>query len=155
MSELPAIGPSKEKIEKMWKGYPLFINLYSVWMDSISDFQNLSFEAINKMRDKMVDMDGEISPERNKEVYNVWIETYSDTFKEFLRTDHFARDMSKFMSGFIEVQKYNREMLEENILRPMNLPTNTDIDELNMELYSLKKTVRELTRKVNELSQEK
>jgi len=137
------------------KVFPLFTNLYSVWMDSITDFQNLSFEAMNRMHDKTVNMYGEISPDKCKEIYNVWIEIYSDTFKEFLRTDHFARDMGKFMSGLIEAQKYNREMLEETFLKPMNLPTSTDLDELNRELYSLKKTVKELTRKINELSQEK
>jgi hypothetical protein len=46
-------------------------------------------------------------------------------------------------------------MLEENILKPMNMPTSTDIDEINRELYSLKKTVKELNRKIYELSQEK
>jgi len=153
--ELPVVGPSREKTEKMMKAFPLFINLYSVWMDSISDFQRLSIEAMNRMHEKTASMDVGISPDKNKEIYNIWIETYSDTFKEFLRTGHFARDMGKFMSGLVEAQKYNREMLEENFLKPMNLPTSADIDELNRELYSLKKTVRELTRKINELSQEK
>jgi len=56
------------------------------------------------------------------------------------------------MSSFIEAQKYNQEMLEESFLKPMNLPTKTEIDELNKELYSLNKKVKELTCKVNELS---
>ena len=46
------------------------------------------------------------------------------------------------MSYLLDVQKYNREMLEENYLKPLNLPTKTDIDEINKELYSLKKTVK-------------
>jgi len=152
--ELPAIGPTREKTGKIMKGFPLFINLYSMWIDSISDFQDISFDAIKKMNEKTALMGGEISPEKYKEIYNIWIETYSDIFKEFLRSGHFARDNGKFMSGLIDVQKYNREMLEENILKPMNMPTSTDIDELNRELYSLKKTMRELTRKIDELSTE-
>lgn len=159
IGEIPAVGPSREKTEKMMKVFPLFMNFYNVWMDSISDFSNISLEAMNRMHDKMHDktanMGYEISPEKNKEIYNIWIETYSDTFKEFLGTGHFARDMGKITSLLIDAQKYNREMLEENLLKPMNLPTSTDIDEVNRELYSLKKTVRELTRKINELSQEK
>ncbi len=54
------------------------------------------------------------------------------------------------MSYFMEYQKYNREMLEENYLKPMNLPTKTEIDEINKELYSLKKTVKELTSQIKE-----
>ncbi|MFZ3166895.1 MAG: poly(R)-hydroxyalkanoic acid synthase subunit PhaE [Candidatus Methanoperedens sp.] len=155
IGKLPAVGPSREKTEKMMKVFPLFMNFYNVWMDSISDFSKLSLEAMNRMHDKTANMGCEISPEKNKEIYNIWIETYSDTFKEFLGTGHFARDMGKITSVLIDAQKYNREMLEDNLLKPMNLPTSTDIDELNRELYSLKKTVKELTRKINELSQEK
>ena len=155
MAEYPAVGPARENMEKIMKGLPLFFNLYSVWIDSISDFQHLSLEAMNRMQDKTANMDGEISPEKYKELYTIWIETYSDTFKEFLRSGHFANDLGKFLSGFIDAQKYNREMLEGNYLKPMNLPTRTEIDELNKELYSLKKKVRELAEKVNELSSDK
>jgi len=40
-------------------------------------------------------------------------------------------------------------MLEENYLKPSNLPTKSDIDELNRELYSLRKQVKELSGKIN------
>lgn len=152
LAELPAMGPARERSEKMMRGFSLFFNLYETWMDSVADFQKLSMEAMNRMQEKAADMEGEISPEQSRELYNIWIETYSDTFKEFLRSGHFASDSGKFMSSFIEAQKYNQEMLEESFLKPMNLPTKTEIDELNKELYSLNKKVKELTCKVNELS---
>lgn len=155
MGEFPAVGPSREKTEKMMKVFPLCNNLYSVWMDSVSDFANISLEAMKRMNAKTALTDGQISPDKYKEIYNNWIEIYSDTFKEFLRSGHFSGDMGKFMSCLIEAGKYNREMLEENFLKPMNLPTCTDIEEINRELYSLKKTVKELNRKISELSQER
>jgi peptidoglycan hydrolase CwlO-like protein len=37
----------------------------------------------------------------------------------------------------------------------MNLPTKTEIDEINKELYSLKKTVKELTSQIKELKEKK
>jgi polyhydroxyalkanoate synthesis regulator phasin len=77
------------------------------------------------------------------------MESYSETFKEFLKSGHFSSDMGKFMSNFLDVQKYNRDMLEENYLKPSNLPTKSDIDELNKELYSLKKQVKELSYTIN------
>jgi len=153
LSEIPAMGPAREKSEKWMKGIPLFYDLYASWMDSISDFQNISLEAMNRMRDKTEEIKGELGAEYYKELYNIWVEIYSETFKEFLRSDHFAQDMGKLLSRFIEAQKYNQEILEENYLRPMNLPTKTDIDELNKELYLIKKKISELTRRINELSE--
>ena len=68
MAEFPAVGPARENTEKMMKGLPLFFNLYSVWIDSISDFQHLSLEAMNRMQEKTADMEGEISPEQSREL---------------------------------------------------------------------------------------
>lgn len=150
INKIMAAGPMREKTEKMMTGFPLFLNLYSMWIDSILDFQNLSFEVINKMHEKMVNIDYVVSPEKNKELYNIFIETCSDTFKDFMKTEHFAGDMGKFISGLIDLKKYNRDMLEENFLNPLDIPTRTEVDELAREMYALKKKVRELARKIEE-----
>lgn len=155
ISEIPAMGPTREKSEKMMKGYPVFFNLYSTWMDTMSDFQAISMEAMKRMDEKASKLESKEIQKTPKELYNIWIEAYSETFKEFLRSGQFASDIGKFMSSFLEAQKYNREMLEEHYLKPSNLPTKTDIDELNKELYSLRKQLKELTNKVNEISGEK
>ena len=154
--EMPALGPTREKSEKMMKGFSTFINLYTAVMDSNFNFQSIFTEAMRRVREKTAtDMEGEITPEKYKDFYKIWIETYSETFREFLKSGHFASDMGKLNSYLIEFQKYNREMLEENYLKPMNLPTKTDIDEINKELYSLKKTVKELTSQIKELKEKK
>lgn len=150
VAEIPAVGPSREKYERVMKGFSLFINLYATWMDSVSDFNTLSMEAMNKMQDKTIDIKSETGPERSKELYNIWIETYSGIFNEFMRSEHFASDIGKFMSVFADVQKYNRGVVEENLLVPSNLPTKTDIDEINKELYNLRKKVKELSTKLGE-----
>lgn len=156
IAEMPAMGPAREKSEKMMKGFSLFVDLYSTWMDSNMNFQSVFIEAMRRVKEKTdAEMEGEISPEKYKEFYRIWIETYSETFKEFLKSGHFASDMGKLMSYFMEFQKFNREMLEENLLKPMNLPTKSEIDEINKELYSLKKKVKELDSHIKDLSEKK
>ena len=153
---MPTLGPTREKSEKMMKGFSTFVNLYTAWMKSNINSQSVFMEAMHRMREKTAsEMEGKINPEKYKDFYKLWIETYSETFKEFLKSDHFASDMGKLMSHFMEFQKYNREMLEENYLKPMNLPTKTEIDEINKELYYLKKTVKELTSQIKELKEKK
>ena len=154
--EMPAVGPAREKSEKMMKGFSTFINLYAAGMDTSSNMQNVFKEAMQKVQEKIgADMDGEISPEKYKEFYDIWIQTYSDTFKDFARSGHFVSDLGKLNAHLMDFQKYNREMLEENYLKSMNLPTKTEIDEINKELYNLKKTVKELTRQIKELQEKK
>jgi class III poly(R)-hydroxyalkanoic acid synthase PhaE subunit len=154
--EMPAMGPAREKSEKMMKGFSNFVNLYTAWMDSNVNFQSVFMESMRRVREKTGSkMEGEISPAKYKDFYKIWIETYSETFKEFLKSGHFASDMGKLNSYLMEFQKYNREMLEENYLKPMNLPTKTEIDEINKELYYLKKTVKELTSQIKEPKEKK
>jgi class III poly(R)-hydroxyalkanoic acid synthase PhaE subunit len=154
--EMPAVGPAREKSEKMMKGFSTFINLYAAGMDTSSNMQNVFKEAMQKVQEKIgKDMDGDVSPEKYKEFYDIWIQTYSETFKDFARSGHFVSDLGKLNAHLMDFQKYNREMLEDNYLKPMNMPTKTEIDEINKELYTLKKTVKELTRQVKELKENK
>lgn len=152
VAQIPSMGPMREKSEKISKGLPLFFNLYATWLETITDFQGLSIEATKRMNEKAAKLEGPISTDRYRDVYNIWIESYSDTFKEFLKSGHFAKDLGKFTADLLDVQKYNREMLEENYLKPSNLPTKTDIDEINMELYSLRKQIKELNLRISELT---
>jgi len=154
--EMPSVGPAREKSEKMMKGFSTFANLYAAGLDTGSNLQTVFMEAMRKVQEKTApDMQGEITPEKYKEFYNIWIETYSETFKDFSRSGHFVSDIGKLNSYLIDFQRYNREMLEENYLKPMNLPTKTEIDEINKELYALKKTVKELTSQIKELKEKK
>jgi len=154
--EMPAVGPSREKSEKMMKGFSTFVNLFAAGMDTSSNMQNVFKEAMQKVQEKIGgDMDGEISPEKYKEFYDIWIQTYSETFKDFAKSGHFVSDLGKLNAHLMDFQKYNRDMLEDNYLKPMNMPTKTEIDEINKELYTLKKTVKELTSQVKELKENK
>ena len=144
----PAIGPAREKTEKILQGIPNFVNLYASWTDAAVNFQNVFMEATRKTQEKVIEQ----HPENPRDFYDIWLETYSDTIKEFLKSGHFAADMGKFMSHLMDVQQYNKEILETNYLKPMNLPTKTEIDEIYKEIYLLKKKVKELTNQVKKLS---
>ncbi|MCX9012662.1 MAG: hypothetical protein OIN66_16275 [Candidatus Methanoperedens sp.] len=153
--EVPAVGPMRERSEKAMRSFSVSVNLYTAWLESLVNFQNVFIEAMRRTREKMVtEMEGEIKPEVYKDFYRVWIETYSETFKEFLKSGHFSSDMGTLTSYFVDFQKTNRDLLEENYLKPMSLPTRTEIDEINKEVYSLKKAVKELTSQVREISRE-
>jgi hypothetical protein len=147
--EMPAMGPTREKYEKAMKSFNASVNLYTAWIEFMVNYQGVFMEAMRRVQEKMpAELEGEIGPEKYKDFYKLWIDTYSDTFKEFQKSGHFASDMGVLMSQFIDFQKINRELLEDNLMKPMNLPTRTEIDEINREVYSLKKTLKELAEQV-------
>lgn len=154
--EIPAMGPMRERYEKLMTGFSISINLYTAWIESIVNFQNVFIGAMHRMREKMTtEMERGISPEMYRDFYKVWIETYSETFKEFLKSGHFALDMGTLISYSTDFQKNNQVMFEENFLKPMGLPTRTEIDNLSKELYFHKKAVKELNSQVRELSRKR
>jgi len=150
--EMPAMGPMRERSEKMVRSFSVSVNLYTAWMESLVNFQNIFMEAMRRMREKMAtEMEGEVRPEMYRDFYQLWIETYSETFKEFLKSGYFSSDMGRLTSYFVDFQKSNRDLVEENVLKPINLPTRTEIDEMNRELYSLKKTAKNLAKGMDSL----
>jgi hypothetical protein len=154
--EMPAVGPMRERSEKMAKGYSIFSDLYSSWIESYANLQKVFGDARRQTYEKTAsEMKGEVGPEKYKEFYHIWMETYSQTFKEFLKSDQFTSDMGSFVAHFMDYQQFNREMLEENYLKPMNMPTKTEVDEIVKEVYLLKRKVKELTSQIHVLSEKK
>ncbi len=153
LTDMPALGPDREKHEMFMKNYSAFTNLNNNLMGSNVDIQTVFMEAMRRLQEKVsTEMSGDISPEKAKDFYKLWIDTYSETFKEFLQSGHYAEDMGTLMSNLMEFRKSNRDLLEQNYLKPMDLPTKSEIDEINKEIYTLKKTIKELSNQIKELS---
>jgi class III poly(R)-hydroxyalkanoic acid synthase PhaE subunit len=145
--DMPIIGPSREGADRLRKNFEATVNLHAAWAQSIASFQSAFAEATRKTQEKVERVAEEGSaPSSYKAYYNLWMETYSETFKEFLKSRFFASDLAKLTSDSMDFQKSSRELIEENLLRPANLPTRTEIDELSKEVYLLKKQVKELAR---------
>lgn len=53
------------------------------------------------------------SNEKYKDFYKLWIDTHSDTFKEFQKSGHFASDMGVLMSRFMDFQKTVKELAKQ------------------------------------------
>ena len=146
--DMPVMGPSREGADRLRKNFEATINLHAAWAQSIASFQSAFMEATRKTQEKVEKQIAEegASPSSYKDYYDLWMNTYSETFKEFLKSRFFASDLAKLTSNSMDFQKSSRELVEENFLRPANLPTRTEIDDLSKEVYMLKKQVRMLAR---------
>jgi hypothetical protein len=161
LMEVPAMGPMREKIGKLMKESSTSVSYSATMMESLMGFQSVFLQAMIKTQEKMTsriesDMESELEGKPTKETlrdfYNIWFETYSETFKEFLKSEKFASDLSTVLSRSIDFQKNNRTILEEILLKPNDLPTKSEIDDLTKEIYTLKRKMSELTSKLDKLS---
>lgn len=153
LTQVPAFGPIREKQEKIMRGFPIYVNFYNTLVESNLNFQTIFTGAMKKTYEKMIiDTKGGITTTKYKDFYNVWLDIYSEMLKEFMESKHYTSDMGKLMTQFVDYQKYNRDIIEENILKPGNIPTKTDIDGINKDIYALRKVMKDLDKKTNEIS---
>jgi hypothetical protein len=155
--DMPVMGPTREGADRLRKNFEATINLHAAWAQSIASFQSAFMEATRKTQEKVEKRVAEegVSPSSYKGYYDLWMETYSETFKEFLKSRFFASDLARLTSNSMDFQKSSRELIEENLLRPANLPTRTEIDDLSKEVYMLKKQVKELARNLRRSAEKK
>jgi len=145
--DMPILGPSREGADKLRKNFEATINMHAAWAQSLANYQSAFMEASQKTQEEVEKrIAGGVSPSSYKGYYDLWMETYSKTFKEFLKSRFFASDLARLTSNSMDFQKSSRVLIEENFLRPANLPTRTELDDLSKEVYLLKKQVKELVR---------
>lgn len=145
--ETPGVGPAREKTEKVMAGMSTYSDFINAWSSSNAELQAVFAEASQRTQEKIGEgLVGELRPEGYKDFYKIWMDTYSETFNEHLKSEEFATDLGEVMSHWMNLQKFGRETMEEDLLKPLNLPTKAEIDEVNKELYELKRTVRESRR---------
>jgi hypothetical protein len=144
--DMPVIGPSREGADRVRKNYEATVNLHAAWAQSIASFQSAFMEATRKTQERVEKLAEEGVSPSSKDYYDLWMETYSETFKEFLKSRFFAADLARLTSNSMDFRKSSRDMIEENLLKSANFPTRTEIDDLTKEVFLLKKQMKELAR---------
>jgi hypothetical protein len=129
--------------------------LKSVGETTTKDAQDFS-EQMSKMSEyfaenysKLMDMTHEIlekdsnTAQKAQDIFDSWSDFYSEMFKEVMRTDAFSRWLAQVRDSYLDAVIQAKRMNEETF-KVMNLPTRTDIDEVNKALKDLAMDVKEI-----------
>jgi polyhydroxyalkanoate synthase subunit PhaE len=136
-----------------------FIDEWNLLQATLSEFLFVLYLPVEKSFKVLQDQVEEMShqgqlPERSKDYYNLWLKIleghYMNLFKspEYLNT---LRETLDQLQTFTEA----KNLLLQDILQSLPVPTNKDMDDMYKELYVLKKQVKALEKKVEELKQPK
>jgi class III poly(R)-hydroxyalkanoic acid synthase PhaE subunit len=149
--DVPEMGPTRESSEKYRRHIETSVNLATTWWQSLASFQTVFMEATRKMRDQVESLaaEGKEPLANSRDLYDLWMQTYSDTFKDFMKSKYFSEDLSQLTSSSMDYERSSRELVEQNVLKPLNLPTRKEIDEINREVYLLKKQVKSLNKRLD------
>jgi len=120
---------------------------------AISEFLYLfsvPFEKTAKvMQEKTEEMmaQGEV-PSDIKDYYNMYIKVLEGHYMTLLQSPEYIRVMSDTLNALVKYQKAKEEVLYD-MLGPLPVPTNKEMDELYKDFHTLKKRVRALTQRMD------
>ena len=100
--------------------------LWETWLESWGNFTSQYPEIAKK------------GAEDPKEMYNEWLSTFKATYDKFFRTEEFSKLLANLLDKSLDMRKATDNLLQE-LLKRSNIPTRQEIDELQREIYELKK----------------
>jgi class III poly(R)-hydroxyalkanoic acid synthase PhaE subunit len=107
--------------------------------------------SVKAMQEKIEEQakDGKLS-ENFKDYYNAWIKILEGDYMTLYKTPEYIESMGRAFSA-VEGYKVARDDLLVDVLQILPIPTNKDMDQLYKEFHVLKKTVKEMAKKLKKL----
>ena len=122
------------------------VDKYNYFQLALSEFLHTMYVPLEKslknLQEKMTEMaETDNLDDKAKTYYNLWIKLLEGEYMELFQQPEFRDTMGKTVCALNEFIKA-RQIVIDNSLKQVNIPTNTDLDELSKEIYLLKKRLR-------------
>ncbi len=151
---IPKIGLPRELHEH----FAEFTDKSNIFCSHLAEFLYLLILPLEKsqqlMQKKIKQMveSGEISTD-SKELYGDWIKVLEGQYMQLLKSSEYTDVLNNTIGSLAEYKRIKQE-LTNTFLKDLQIPTNSDMDEVYKELYTMKKKIRELSRKVEMLEKD-
>ena len=141
---VPQLGLNRFYQERMSQAF----DKYNVFNTSLLEFMNLlsmpfekSFHVMQGQIDELTQKG--LLPEDPQEIYRMWIKSLEGHFMTLYKSPEYTKVLASTLSSLDDFIA-TRNMILQDILQPLPIPTNKDMDALYEEIYFLKKKVKEL-----------
>ena len=108
-------------------------------------------KSLKEVQEKIEEQakEGKLS-ENFKDYYNMWIKILEGHYMTLYRTPEYIECMGRALSA-VEEYKIAKDKVLMDLLQVLPIPTNHEMDELYKEFHVLKKTVKEMAKKLKKL----
>jgi class III poly(R)-hydroxyalkanoic acid synthase PhaE subunit len=141
---VPQLGLTKFYQEKINQT----VDKYNLLQADLAEFLQLLSVPIEKsfrvMQEKLADLaqTGKL-PEDFKPYYQMWIKIMEGHYMTLFQSSHYTNTMAKTLDAFNQFLSARNEVLED-VLKLLPVATYRDMDEINREIYQLKRRIRTL-----------
>jgi hypothetical protein len=140
----PLVGPSRLTMEKAMRAVDAYLKFYGANIDfafRVYEPGVQAFEQISKKAGELFKQD--VTPDTFRDLYNLALQIYEETFHQMFKSESFVRGLHLVLDATLEFRRCNDEFVEV-MLRETPVVTQSEMDEVYVELHQLKRTVRQL-----------
>ncbi len=145
---IPALGLTRSYQERMNQAVERFTHMSSDLTELVQQLYKPIEKASKAIGEHLEEMarQGKLSGE-SRESYNAWISTLERCYMDLLRSPEYIELLHRTVSGLSEYSIAKEEVLSDT-LKFFPFPSNKDFDELSKEIYHLKKTLKDLRKRL-------
>jgi len=144
MVGMPGVGFTRELEEKLSNGY----KSWSQARQAMDEYQLLVSDAWSGvmeevLREMMKRAEKGQPIESIRDLVRLWTTAADESFDKVFRSEKYAEVQAKFVTTYMEYRIQEQQIIDE-MLKYSHIPTRTDVDEANRNIYELRKEVKAL-----------
>ncbi|MDI7261694.1 MAG: poly(R)-hydroxyalkanoic acid synthase subunit PhaE [Thermodesulfobacteriota bacterium] len=148
---VPQLGLTRYYQERMG----VAIDKFNLFQAKMAEFFRLLYLPVEKSFRIMQEKIGELTregklPENQKEYYLMWLKILEGHYMTLFKSPEYTRILSNTLNVMEEFLMARQIMLQD-IIQTLPVPSNKDMDDLYKELYLLKKKVKEIEKKLDKV----
>lgn len=148
---MPKLGLPREFHEQLSQLADRSTLFYSHLVELLYLF-SVPFEKTNRMLQRQTKLNlekGEFYTDA-KQAYNDWVKVLEGNFMELLKSSEYTGVLNETINALAAYKRIKNDVIEV-FTKDLQIPTNKEMDEVYRDLYQMKKTIGELSRKVTSL----
>jgi class III poly(R)-hydroxyalkanoic acid synthase PhaE subunit len=152
MTEVPGLGSNRELNAKIAKGFDSWTELQKCnaeFQVFLGKTMNVAIEQF--MQDLITMSEKGEKIESIRDLMNMWMEIIDQTFSKMYVSEEYL-DLQKRLAASVMQNKIEQRKIMEVILKALDLPTRSELDDAYLTMYELRKDVRAMKKQLKALS---
>jgi class III poly(R)-hydroxyalkanoic acid synthase PhaE subunit len=150
MTETPLMGSNRELMAKLINGFDTWVEFRKASTEYHLILAKTSAQAFEEVMKELVALSerGE-KIDSVRQLMNLWLDTIDHTFSKLYKSEAYL-NVQRELSTAVMKHRLQEQEITEIILKTLNLPTRSELDDAYRSLYELRKEVKAIKKTLKE-----
>jgi len=149
-AEIPSIGVTREHQAKILRAFDAFVDLRKVMLEFNKMTTGALSKAVEAVMEALVEKGKQGEKIRSvRDLNRLWLESADKVFTEMYASEEYLKAQRELSAAGMSFKLMQQEVVEM-VLKGLNLPTRSELDDAYKTLYELRKEVKALKKAVRE-----